>query len=142
MIKRVVIWVLVLAGVSVTALAAHIYLVNKGIDHKGPAFAMGKFIFEQELDGEAQAVFSDKLKAQGGIKDVRVNAEARFFICLYEQKKWSSDAIIHFVEEQFQVYAYRYHPSAEELASSCPAISQDSFIFRLGEFFEHLLNKR
>jgi hypothetical protein len=47
---------------------------------------MGKFIFEQELDADTGAVFSGVLKQQEGIKEIRVNQEAGFFICLYDQK--------------------------------------------------------
>ncbi|MCC5939375.1 MAG: heavy-metal-associated domain-containing protein [Lunatimonas sp.] len=142
MIKRIVIGALVLAGVLVVVLAMHIYMVTASEGQKGPVFAMGKFIFEQELDAEAQAAFSSVFKKQEGIKDVRINRDAGFFICLYDQKKWSTEAIIQSVQEHFQVSAYRYHPSTEELASSCPAFSKDSFIYRLGGFFENLFAKR
>ncbi|EON77242.1 hypothetical protein ADIS_2322 [Lunatimonas lonarensis] len=141
-VKRIVIGVWVLAAVSVAVMAAHIYVVTAGADRKGSAFAMGKFVFEQELDTETGAMFSGVFKQQEGIKEVRVNQEAGFFICLYDQNKWSSEAIIQSVYDHFQVSAFRYHPSAEELASSCPAISKDSFIYRVGEFFENLFAKQ
>lgn len=133
---------LILAVVSVSVLAVHIYLVTAGAGERGAVFAMGKFIFEQELDEEKCAAFPSLFKTQEGIKDVRINQDAGFFICLYDQNKWSSEAIIDAVQKHFQVSAYRYQPSAEELASSCPAFSEDSFMYRLGGFFENLFAKR
>ncbi len=138
MVKKIFIGAMVIVLLLVATLAIHIYMVTGAKANTGPNWTMSKIEIPQNLDKEQGDALKTELMAMEGVRSVRTNLPMGHIICLYDRKLYSGQELVDVIEEKWSFQASLYQPSAEELASSCPAIAKDSFTYQVGSFFQTL----
>ncbi|GMQ27839.1 heavy-metal-associated domain-containing protein [Algoriphagus confluentis] len=141
MIKKIILTAGSIVLVLLVVLGVHIYQVTgKGMSD-GPNWSMGKIEVSPDLDSTRVEAVQEEYLQRPYIRAFRINREQGHFILLYDRKQVSGDELAGELGEKLQVSASLYRPSAEELASSCPAIPKDSFTYQLGSLFQSIFTK-
>ncbi|GAB2495813.1 heavy-metal-associated domain-containing protein [Algoriphagus taiwanensis] len=141
MIKKIILSLSAVVLALLVVLGVHIYQVTGKGAPEGPNWSMGKIEVADRMDTlQIDEVQQDYLQ-KPYIRAFRVNREQGHFILLYDRKQISGDELASDLGDQLQIQASFYRPSAEELASSCPAIPKDSFTYQLGSLFQSIFTK-
>lgn len=141
MIKKILLTAGSIVLVLLVILGVHIYQVTGKGASKGPNWSMGKIEISDQPDTARLKEVQDEYLDRPYIRAFRVNRQQGHFILLYDRKQISGDELAKDLGEKLQINAALYRPSAEELASSCPAIPKDSFTYQLGSLFQSIFTK-
>lgn len=141
MIKKIILSLSAVVLALLMVLGVHIYQVTGKGAPQGPNWSMGKIEVASELNSAKVKEVQEKFLQKPFVRAFRVNLEQGHFILLYDRKQISGDELASDLGNQLQIQASFYRPSAEELASSCPAISKDSFTYQLGSLFQSFFTK-
>ena len=125
----------------VLILAVHIYMVTGKTVSEGPNWSMGKIEVTDQLDSLSVNEIKQDFLDRPYIRAFRANLDQGHLILLYDRKQVSGDDLAAELGAKLNLQANIYRPSAEELASSCPAMPKDSFTYQLGSLFQSIFTK-
>jgi hypothetical protein len=141
MIKKIILSIGSILFLLVLVLAVHIYMVTGKAVPEGPNWSMGKIEVATQVDSFSVNEIKQDFLEKPYIRAFRANIDQGHFILLYDRKQVSGDDLAAELGSKLNLQASLYRPSAEELASSCPAIPKDSFTYQLGSLFQSIFTK-
>ena len=108
--------------VLVMILGIHIYMVTKPkADAK--TVAMARIDIKQHIEEDDASAIEKWLSEQEGVQRVVLNRETNMIVFTFYPVKVSADQLAENLKYIFGIDATRYKPSAEQMASGCPAMS-------------------
>jgi hypothetical protein len=123
--------------VLVMILGIHIYMVTKPkADAK--TVAMARIDIKQHIEEDDASAIEKWLSEQEGVQRVVLNRETNMIVFTFYPVKVSADQLAENLKYIFGIDATRYKPSAEQMASGCPAMS-GTFTGKVFSFLKHKL---
>ena len=120
-------------------LGIHIYLVTKPqINEK--TVAMARIDIKQDISTTEASSIENWLSAQNGVDHVVYNGQSKMLVFTFYPIKTNASALADNIKTIFHVNAERFMPSAEQMASGCPAMSH-TFSGKVYAFVTHIFNQ-
>ena len=137
-VKRIVIGTTATLLLLVAVLGIHIYIVTKP-KANAKTVAMARIDIKQRIN-EAKAGGIEKwLSEQTGVQHVVLNRESNIIVFTFYPVKANANELANNLKATFDVNAERFMPSAEQMASGCPAMGH-TLTGKVYSFFTHIFN--
>jgi hypothetical protein len=137
-IKRIVIGTAATLLLLVAVLGIHIYIVTKPkADAK--TVAMARIDIKQSINETEAGSIEKWLAEQTGVQHVALNRESNILVFTFYPIKVSANQLADNLKATFNINAERFRPSAEQMASGCPAMSH-TLSGKVYSFFTHIFN--
>lgn len=134
--RRFILGILLLFGALFLALTIHMYIVTKPSRGQVQALTLTRVDFPKGLDSLVSVQVQERMATWDGVRDVRVNVEQGFVICLHDLTLLDSEQIVAALNFHFNRGAVVFRPDAALVSQSCPAINKESLTYRLGSFLQ------
>ena len=135
-IKRTLIAFTATLLLLVAILGIHIYVVSKPrITDK--TVALARIDIKQSINETEAGGIEKWLSEQAGVQHVVLNRESNIIVFSFYPVKASASQLAENLRGTFHVNAERFMPSAEQMASGCPAMSH-TFSGKVYSFFSHI----
>ena len=120
----------------VAILGIHIYIVTKPrINDK--TVAMARIDIKQSINETKAGGIEKWLSKQTGVQHVVLNRESNIIVFTFYPIKANANELAENLKATFNVNAERFMPSAEQMASGCPAMAH-TFSGKVYSFFSHI----
>ena len=120
----------------VAILGIHIYIVTKPrINDK--TVAMARIDIKQSINETKAGGIEKWLSEQTGVQHVVLNRESNIIVFTFYPIKANANELAENLKATFNVNAERFMPSAEQMASGCPAMAH-TFSGKVYSFFSHI----
>ena len=138
LIKRILIGTTATLLLLVAVLAIHIYVVTKPrVDAN--TVAMARIDIKQSINDVEAGGIEKWLGEQTGVQHVVLNRQNNILLFTFYPVKASADQLAENLKTTFNINADRFMPSAEQMASGCPAMAH-TFSGKVYSFFTHIFN--
>ena len=136
LIKKAVLGTCATLLLLLAILGIHIYIVTKPkADAK--TVAMARIDIKQSINETEAGGIEKWLSSQTGVDHVLLNRETNILVFTFYPVKASANQLADNLKATFNVNAERIVPSAEQMASGCPAMGH-TLTGKLYSFFAHI----
>ncbi|MCT4561651.1 MAG: hypothetical protein N4A41_09760 [Crocinitomicaceae bacterium] len=139
-IKKILLWGSGIFLLLVVVLFVHIWMVtgNKKQDQRKRQLARIDIL--QPVDSLQVSTLRNCISAQEGVRTTLYTANENALIYEFDPTNQSSDKVLEKASSETGLALKKFMISKEQSMEGCPVMDKSSFSYRLGKFFENVIN--
>ena len=138
-LKKILLYALSTALLLIVVLFVHIYMVYRPKAPDAYTEVMARIDIRQTITPADAGRISAWMYHQKGIDHVLVNPANNIVIFTFFPVKTSGDQVVNNFKSAFHLKADRFMPTAQQMASGCPAGGTSSYAYKIYKFISQII---
>lgn len=138
-LKKVLLYTFSTALLLVVVLFVHIYMVYRPKAPDANTRIMARIDIKQPINANQAEQIKAWLLHQKGVDHALVNPETSIAVFTFFPIKTNGDAVVNNFRSAFGLKANRFMPTAQQIASGCPAGGTSSFAYKIYSFINQII---